>query len=161
MIRHAGLIAIRVSGHWRGVLIEGPSGSGKSDLALRGLDLGFRLVADDRVSLFLSRDRPFGRAAAPLAGLIESRGLGILRRDPLPFAEVCLVVRCAPAPESVPRMAEGNTDIVLGRRLPRLDLWPLEPAAPIKLREAIEHLGGAAQEGYQARFAPGGRRVGA
>jgi serine kinase of HPr protein (carbohydrate metabolism regulator) len=49
MIRHAGLIARRSEGQWRGVLIEGGSGSGKSDLALRALDHGYRLVAEDRV----------------------------------------------------------------------------------------------------------------
>ena len=51
MIVHAGLVALRHGGLWRGALITGPSGSGKSDLALRCLEHGFRLVADDRVLL--------------------------------------------------------------------------------------------------------------
>jgi serine kinase of HPr protein (carbohydrate metabolism regulator) len=49
MILHAGLVALRLAGFWRGALICGPSGAGKSDLALKALDAGFRLVADDRV----------------------------------------------------------------------------------------------------------------
>ena len=49
MIAHAGLLAQRIGGRWKGALIEGPSGAGKSDLALKALDAGFRLVADDRV----------------------------------------------------------------------------------------------------------------
>ena len=49
-------------GGWRGALIEGPSGAGKSDLALRALDAGFRLVADDRVVVWTSGGRLFGRA---------------------------------------------------------------------------------------------------
>ena len=57
MIRHAGLIARRMGGVWRGVLIEGPSGAGKSDLALRALDQGFRLVADDRVVVWTDAGR--------------------------------------------------------------------------------------------------------
>lgn len=63
-----------------GVLLIGPSGSGKSDLLLRLLDRGFALVADDRVDL------QAGVASAPaaLAGLLEVRGLGVLR---LPFVE--------------------------------------------------------------------------
>jgi serine kinase of HPr protein (carbohydrate metabolism regulator) len=48
MIRHAGLVATRLGGRWRGALIEGPSGTGKSDLANRMIATGFRLVADDR-----------------------------------------------------------------------------------------------------------------
>ena len=63
-----------------GVLLLGASGSGKSDLLLRLLDHGFSLVADDRVEL----DDGTVSAPAALAGLIEVRGLGIMR---LPFAE--------------------------------------------------------------------------
>ena len=61
-----------------GVLLLGESGAGKSDLALRLLDHGFILVADDQVEI------DGHRASAPpaLAGLLEVRGLGIVR---LPF----------------------------------------------------------------------------
>ena len=52
-VRHAGLIAARSNGPWRGVLIEGEAGAGKSDLTLRALAAGFRLVADDRVVLWI------------------------------------------------------------------------------------------------------------
>ena len=69
MIRHAGLVALRWRGDWQGVLIEGPPGSGKSDLALRALTEGFRLVADDRVLLWTSGGRLWGRAPDVLAGL--------------------------------------------------------------------------------------------
>ena len=58
---HAGLIALYDAGGWKGVLIEGASGSGKSDLALRCLGRGFRLVADDRTRLrrqFLDTGQP-------------------------------------------------------------------------------------------------------
>ena len=74
MIRHASLIAARMAGYWQGVLIEGPSGAGKSNLVLRGLGAGFRLVADDRVIIFASQGRLYGRAPDALAGLVESRG---------------------------------------------------------------------------------------
>ena len=58
-----------------GVLMLGPSGVGKSDLVLRLLDRGFVLVADDRVEI----DDGMARPAAGLAGLLEVRGLGIVR----------------------------------------------------------------------------------
>ena len=87
-IRHAGLIARRIRGRWLGALIEGPSGAGKSDLALRALDRGFRLVADDRVLVWAADGRVFGRAPAPLRGLIEARGLGVIPVEPVAFAEI-------------------------------------------------------------------------
>ena len=78
MILHAGLIARRLNGYWHGVLIEGPAGAGKSDLALRALDLGFRLVSDDRTQVFAALGRLFGRAPDSLSGQIEVRGLGVV-----------------------------------------------------------------------------------
>src|ERR1700744_3670978 len=95
---HAGRIALYDRGDWKGVLIEGASGSGKSDLALRCLTLGFRLVADDRTRLWISEGRLFGAAPRPIAGLIELRGLEVRPEPARPLAEVKLVVRClAPA----------------------------------------------------------------
>ena len=79
MILHASLVALRLSGVWRGALIEGASGAGKSDLALRALGEGFALAADDRVVVFASGGRLYGRSPAPLAGMIEARGVGITR----------------------------------------------------------------------------------
>ena len=160
MIRHAGLIARRVGGLWLGVLIDGPPGAGKSDLALRAAQHGFRLVADDRVVAFLSGGRLYGRAPDTLAGLIEVRGVGIVRQDPLPFARIVLHASCASSPEAVERIPGQATTSILGIRLPTIAIWPLEAAAPVKLAEALEHLGARAQERYQARFAPHGGRSG-
>jgi serine kinase of HPr protein (carbohydrate metabolism regulator) len=138
-VRHAGLIARRAGGAWRGVLIEGASGAGKSDLALRALDQGFRLVADDRVELWVSAGRLFGRAPATLAGLIEARGLGILRLDPLPMAEVALLVRCG-QPE---RRPDAERVEILGVALQCVTIAPLEAAAPAKLSRALAVFDGA------------------
>jgi serine kinase of HPr protein (carbohydrate metabolism regulator) len=143
LIRHAGLIARRPAGPgggpWRGVLIEGPSGAGKSDLALRALDHGFRLVADDRVELWISAGRLFGRAPPPLAGLIEARGLGILQLAPLPLAEVALIARCG-EPERLP---EPERLDILGARLPAVTISPLESSAAAKLSRALALFDGA------------------
>ena len=134
MIVHAGLIARRLGGFWRGVLIEGPSGAGKSDLALRALDQGFRLVADDRVLLWASDGRLYGRAPDTLAGLIEVRGVDVLVVTPVGFCEVVLKVRLA-TPERLPDPA---TETILGVAVPLLDADPFETSAPAKLSRAME-----------------------
>ena len=141
MIRHAGLIARRIGDDWRGALIEGASGVGKSDLALRALDHGFSLVADDRVLVFLSNGKLFGRAPDALAGLIEARGIGVLTQPARPLCRVRLLVRCVDRPQAVERLPDPIFETLEGVATPVLDLWPLEPAAPAKIRRVLEHLG--------------------
>ncbi len=141
MILHAGLVALRLDGDWRGVLIEGPSGGGKSDLALRLLETGFRLVADDRVLTWASGGRPWGRAPDSLHGLMESRGLGVLPCPALDFAPIVLAVRCAPSFDAVERLPDPETRDLPGGAVPLRSLWPFDPAAPAKLRRALQHLG--------------------
>ena len=141
MIRHAGLIARRIAGAWRGALIEGPSGVGKSDLALRALDQGFSLVADDRTLVFVSSGKLFGRAPDTLAGLIEARGVGVLSQPRLPFCRIDLLVRCVDRPQAVERLPDPLFEVLEGVSTPVLRLWPLEPGAPGKIRRMFEHLG--------------------
>ena len=141
MIRHAGLIARRVAGTWRGALIEGPSGVGKSDLALRALDQGFVLVADDRALVFVSGGRLYGRAPQALAGLIEARGQGVLTQCYRPFCRIDLLVRCVDRPQAVERLPDPMFEDLEGVSTRVLDLWPLEPGAPGKIRRVFEHLG--------------------
>ena len=139
MIRHAGLIAARLGGPWRGVLVEGPAGAGKSDLALRALAQGFSLVADDRVLLWTSGGRLFGRAPDALAGLLEVRGLQVIGVPALPLAEVVLIARCG-APERIP---EPRFTEILGVALPLIEFDPREASAPAKLGRALMHFDAA------------------
>jgi HPr kinase/phosphorylase len=76
----------------RAALITGPAGSGKSALALDLIALGARLVADDGVILRRDGDRLLARAPDPIRGLIEARGVGLLRADVLDDVPVALVV---------------------------------------------------------------------
>jgi serine kinase of HPr protein (carbohydrate metabolism regulator) len=140
VIQHAGLLALRLAEGWRGVLIEGASGSGKSDLALRALDAGWSLVADDQTLLWVSDDRLYGRAPEVLSGLIEARGLGVLPAAGRGFVEVSLVVRCVDA-EEMERLPNDETQEVLGVTLPLVRLSALEASAPAKLSRALTHIG--------------------
>jgi serine kinase of HPr protein (carbohydrate metabolism regulator) len=139
---HGGVIALWSNGRWRGVLIEGPSGSGKSDLALRALAQGFRLVSDDRTLLWVSQGKLFARAPDTLAGLIEARGFGILPMGFRSLARIDLVAECTPDREAIERVPEPRSVVRGGVELPLLSLWPFEPAAVTKLHHAVSHLGG-------------------
>ncbi|MHB8530466.1 MAG: HPr kinase/phosphorylase [Caulobacteraceae bacterium] len=149
-VRHAGLIARRVDGLWRGALIEGPSGSGKSDLALRALGQGFRLVSDDRTVVFASGGRLYGRAPAVLAGLIEVRAIDVVGLAAVRLAEIVLAVRCLERADRPPRISEGERVELCGLEVPIVSLWPFELSAGVKLAIALEHLGAQRQAEYQA-----------
>ena len=115
-----------------GVLLLGPSGSGKSDLLLRLLDRGFALVADDRV------DVEGGTAKAPdaLAGLVEVRGLGILRLPYVPEARVVLAVALGPEDQDGERLPDPRRDLHLGVPSIHLDPWPA--SAPLRVSLALD-----------------------
>jgi HPr kinase/phosphorylase len=76
----------------RGLLILGTPGAGKSTLGLQLMALGCRLVADDRTLLTAAQGRLVARCPPPIRGLIEARGLGLLRADPLDQAPLVLAV---------------------------------------------------------------------
>lgn len=132
-VRHAGLIARQGPDGWRGVLIEGPSGVGKSELAWRARAEGFRLVADDRVILWTCEGRLFGRAPASLAGLQELRGVGVLSEPALRLCEVVLVVR-AGASERLPDPAFAE---IAGVKLPLVVMGLTTTSAPVRLGRAL------------------------
>jgi HPr kinase/phosphorylase len=131
---------VRIAG--TGVLLCGPPGAGKSDLALRLIDGGALLVADDQVSLERAGDRLLAGCPTALAGLLEVRGLGIL---PVPSVAdmdgegvpVGLVVRLV---EAVDRLPEPQHHNLLGLALPALDLRPFEASAAARVRLAVTAL---------------------
>ncbi len=117
------------------VLLRGPPGAGKSDLALRLIDTGARLVADDQVELRREAGAVLARAPAAIAGLIEARGVGILRVDPVAEAPLVLIVDLVPSGE-VERLPDDRTEDMLGLAIPVIALSPFEASAAAKLRYA-------------------------
>lgn len=116
------------------VLLRGPSGTGKSDLALRLVDAGAALVADDQVELTAEGGRLVARAPAALAGKLEVRGVGIVPLAAAVAAPVALVADLVPSAERLPEPAE---ETILGIAIPRIEIAPFEPSAPAKLRLAL------------------------
>ena len=135
IIVHATTVAIG----GRAVLLRGPSGSGKSDLALRLIDAGARLVADDRSRLWRDGDAILVAAPDTIAGLIEVRGMGILRLNPLPVARLALVVDLV-APQHVERLPDPSSETIFGLAIPVVAIAPFEASASIKLRLALTAL---------------------
>ncbi|HEX8641981.1 MAG TPA: HPr kinase/phosphatase C-terminal domain-containing protein [Allosphingosinicella sp.] len=123
----------------RAVLIGGRSGSGKSDLALRLIDRGARLVSDDYTLVRRVEGRLLAEAPANIAGKIEVRGLGILEFEPVRDVPVALFVDLDEVPQRVPQENLGRT--VAGLEVPVVGLAALEASAPLKVEAAIHVLG--------------------
>jgi serine kinase of HPr protein (carbohydrate metabolism regulator) len=124
--------ALAIAGE--GLLLLGGPGSGKSDLALRLIDRGAVLVADDRVDLSVEARRLHAAPPAALAGRIEMRGVGIVERPFLPQVPLRLAVHLGQTAERLPtaRVSEW-----LAVPLPVLFLPAFEPSAPLKVEEGL------------------------
>ncbi len=136
------LHATTVSVNCRAVLIEGPSGSGKSDLALRLIDRGAKLVTDDRTLVVRT---PAGLVARPpqtipasLQGRMEVRGIGIAALPHEAEAPVALIVRLEPEP---PRLPERRRRMIAGVDVRVIALDPHPASTPIKVELALEQPG--------------------
>ena len=123
-----------------GLLLRGPPGSGKSDLALRLIsECDARLVADDQVEVSLRDGIPMARAPETLAGMIEVRGLGIARFDHHPSWAVHLVIELC---DSVARFPEPRQTVIAGCPLPVWRLRASEASAVAKVMLAVKALQG-------------------
>lgn len=133
-----------------GVLILGESGQGKSDLLLRLMDEGAKLVADDRTELYAAKGRLCARPPQSIAGLIEVRGLGIVTQ---PFAKstvLALTVRLG-VPERLPEPAFFQPPDGLGRTkaVPLIVLDGKAASAPPRIRLALKAVTkGLIREGF-------------
>jgi len=125
------------------IVLRGPPGAGKSDLALRLIENGARLIADDQTLLRRADNHVLVRAPAAVAGLIEVRGVGILRVDYLDEAPLALVVDLVPSTE-VERIPDDRFEVVLGLPIRVIALAPFEVSAVAKLRLARRALPHAA-----------------
>jgi serine kinase of HPr protein (carbohydrate metabolism regulator) len=127
-------VAIGTAGERRALLIEGPSGSGKSSLALALIDRGATLVGDDGVLLERREGRLWALPPPAIAGLLEVRNVGIVTL-PAEAAPASLVVRLD---SEAPRFVEKPEAIaLLDVRLPLIRLWPDSAVLALRAERAL------------------------
>lgn len=135
---HGTCVAIEDSG----VLLCGASGSGKSDLGLRLIEAGGALIADDYTDVVNIDGCLVASAPTTIRGLVELRGLGVLRipyRDSVRLVSVIDLV----APDRVERMPRAATLTVLDVMLPLFRLAPFEASAVAKVRWIVRMIRGS------------------
>jgi HPr kinase/phosphorylase len=138
LLVHATAVAIE----GEAVLLRGPSGSGKSDLALRLIDGGALLIADDQTVLRRVGNRVLASAPAALASLLEVRGVGIVRLKTTEWAPLVLIADLV-LPGDVERLPERRVETLFGLCVPLIAVAPFEASAAAKLRLLRRALAGA------------------
>ena len=132
---HASTVAL----NGRAVVISGPSGSGKSDLALRLLDHGFTLVSDDRTIVRKQGTKLVASAPETIKGKMEVRGLGIFQMEHVTDVPVALVVELRSDIQRMPD--DGQERLVLGVGVPLVVVDAMTASAPSKVALALDRLG--------------------
>jgi serine kinase of HPr protein (carbohydrate metabolism regulator) len=131
--------ASSVASGGRAVLISGPSGSGKSDLALRLLDHGFTLVSDDQTIVRRQDDRLIAKPPPTIAGKLEIRGIGIVEMDHVDDVPVALLVELT---SDIPRMPDDDRErSFLGLAIPLINIDAMAASAPSKVAVALDRMG--------------------
>lgn len=124
-----------------GILLRGPSGSGKSDLALRLIDTGARLIADDYTELRNEGGRLIATAPENIDGLIEVRGIGLLNIGAAGQTEIGAVIDLV-EPDKIDRLPEDHKTNLLDMPVACFRLAPFESSAPAKVRLVVRRLKG-------------------
>jgi len=133
MLIHASCVAIE----GQGVLLAGPAGCGKSDLALRLIDNGAQLVADDQTQLRLENDQLIASAPASIAGLLEIRHIGLVKMPHTAKAEIVLYIDLTTTREAPERLPVTETINLLDRPVRRLRLPSFATSTPAKIRATL------------------------
>jgi serine kinase of HPr protein (carbohydrate metabolism regulator) len=132
---HASTVAL----DGRAVIISGPSGSGKSDLALRLLDRGFVLVSDDQTVVKKDGERLIATAPPTIAGKLEVRGIGIVEMERAENVPIALAVELTSEIQRLPD--DSRERMILGIHLPLISVNAAEASAPAKVALGLNRMG--------------------
>ena len=133
------LHASSVAADGRAVLISGPSGSGKSDLALRLLEHGFKLVSDDRTIVRKEGGRVIASAPDTIKGKLEVRGIGIVDMEHITNIPVALIVELT---SEISRLPDDSRErLILGEAVPLVSVDAMSASAASKVALALDRLG--------------------
>ena len=127
--------ATAVASDGRAVLIRGPSGSGKSDLALRLIDRGWRLVSDDQTIVHRVGETLRASAPATIAGKLEIRGIGIVEMEHEDDVPVYLTVELTSDIQRLPDDARQRK--IMGVAIPLISVDALTASAAVKVAFAL------------------------
>ncbi len=133
MLLHATSVAV----DGKAVLLVGPPGSGKSDLALRLIDQGARLVSDDQTILTLDNGVLIASPPETIRGLMEIRHIGLIEMPYVPSAAVALYVELTPLDVSIDRLPEPAEVFLLDRAVKRIRLPSFAASTCAKIRAAL------------------------
>lgn len=133
MLIHATSVAI----NGKAVLLAGPAGIGKSDLALRLIDNGGQLIADDQTFLEVVGSEIMASSPPSIAGFLEIRHLGLIKMPFLARASVKLYVELCSADENLPRLPEKDIFFLLDHPVERLRLPAFLASTSAKIRAAL------------------------
>jgi HPr kinase/phosphorylase len=122
----------------QGLLLRGPSGSGKSDLALRLMDEGGTLISDDNSIMSVEQGVLYATAPATTAGMLEIRGVGLVRVPHVEKTPIAYCLDCV-ALEQVPRMPDKAVVDITGISVPLFKIYPFEASAVAKIRTLLQY----------------------
>lgn len=133
MLLHATSLLIKNNG----ILLVGASGVGKSDLALRLIDVGAVLIADDQTMLRVEQGLLIASAPPAIAGLFEIRHVGLVKMPTVKQAAITLSIELGDLDEKRERLPEPDVIFLLDHPVRRLRLPSFAASTPAKIRAAL------------------------
>lgn len=119
------------------VLLAGPAGVGKTDVALRLIETGGTLIADDQTFLRVHAGRLLAAPPTPIAGLIELRHVGLYKLPFVADVPVALYVELVPSDTALERLPPPAFTTLLDQRVRLVRLVGCEASTPAKIRIAL------------------------